>query len=367
VKVHMKKNKAVLFIMVFLIFLLGLSVPLGYPTTGAEQTERKWEDGKRLFLKANIAISEERFSDAHALAEKLIHEHAGDYQIGLYLHLYAHTFYLVDEDFREGQLRPTPPQMQTRIERMKAKRNKTVRELVKLVMVGNGLGGSFCMEYLREILQRFPESIWTDWAEWVLINEMVYRPQEKYLDKGPEERTSLLIRDLYQSSKKFISQHPKSYMLPCLLEATASWTCWGYKVLDKIKKREVKRICYRVLNEYPTAEYHCARAREILRDLLGSDYSELEGCSKEKDRIITLFYCHSPQTHAYKEYTTEYFRVKDEAKAETPKETNKAGLPADRGLSSAAYFMLIMAAAAGGVVALVVAAMLRKKAGGNRK
>ena len=141
------------------------------------------QQGQRVFLQANIAISEGRFQDAHALAEKLIEQYAGDCQIGLYLHLYVHSFYLLDDDFRKGMLHPTPTGMQARIDAMKAKSDKREIDLVKLVMVANGLDGGFGIEYLEELLEHFPESVWRDWAEWMLIREAEYRPNEKYQDR----------------------------------------------------------------------------------------------------------------------------------------------------------------------------------------
>ena len=350
-KVHMKNKRAIVWTIVFLISVVGLSVPLGYTTIGAEQEDSKIEDGKRLFVKANIAISEERFADAHALADKLISNHAGDYQIGVYLHLYAHTFYLLDEDFRQGQLHPTPTEMQGRIDAMKAKSDKREIDLVKLVMVANGLDGGFGIEYLEEILKKFPESIWSDWAEM----ELGVAKGPRGVRSGTEEYRAK-YRALYNFGKNFMVAHPRTYLMPRLLTATASW---GYLSGETKIRQEAVRMCHRVLSEYPSADYQCARARETLRDLLGSEYKESEGCSKEKDRIITLFYCHSPKLHEYKEYTKEYLREMKKGKARTPRENIRPSSEADGGLS-------VMGVVVGGIgvaiaAGIVLVVLLRKK------
>ncbi len=302
----MDKKKLVL-IMMFLMLPFA-QTSFVQNVARARSDGKKANDGKKLFLDANIALSENRFADAHAIAEKLIRDYAGDYQISLYLSLYVHTLYCLDEDFQEGMLRPTPSGIQDRIKVLKAKRDKNVIDLVKLVMVGNGPGGGFSIEYLEEVLQKFPDSIWRDWAEWMLIQEKEYRPREKYQDKSPEERSKLLMRDLYKVGKKFIGEHSDSYMLPKLLKATAGWGHWCDALVDALvdasAKDEAVRMCDRVLKDYPSAEYHCARAREILRELLGEKYKEPEGCSEEQDRIITRFYCHGPDE--YKRCVREY-------------------------------------------------------------
>lgn len=333
-----------------------------HEVSGADRDEKKTEEGKKLFLDANIALSEERFADAHAVAEELVREHAGDYQIGLYLHLYAHTFYLLDEDFRKGGLRPTPPGMRARIEAMKAKPDKSVIDLVKLAMVGDGPGGGFCIEYLEEILHKFPESVWADWAEielWVARRWGAVR-------SDTEERKQR-YRGFYNFGKAFISEHPNSYLMPRLLKATAIWGCmWG----NVRAKEEGMRMLQRVLHEFPSADYYCARARRKLRELLGDDYQEMDGCSEEGDRTITAFYCHSPQMEEYRKYVQEYLATREGMEAGIGKEveTEMAGaqgaLPSDTDLAPLAY-VLIMAAIAIGIGGLIL--LLKKPASSCRK
>ena len=282
----------------------------------------KISEAKQLFINANLALSEKRFVDAYGIAERLIRDYADDYQISLCLRLYANTFYFLDEDFQKGMLRPTPPGIQKRINELKTKEDKTVIDLVKLTWIGNGPGGDFSIEYLEEILDKFSSSVWAEWAVWMLIQEREYRPREKYQDKSPEERSKLLMRDLYVAGKKFIEEHPDSYMLPRLLQATARWGHRADELQDAAAKEEAVKMCYRILRNYPTADYDCAEARRTLRDLLGNSYKEILGCSEETDRIITQFYCLSPDPTEHKKCTKKYIQMIEQEQSET-----KPGLP----------------------------------------
>jgi len=251
----------------------------------------------------------------------------------------------LDEDFQKGMLRPTPPGIQTRIEQLKAKADKTVIDLVTLSWIGNGPGGDFSTEYMKEILDKFSTSVWAEWAEWMLIQEREYRPREKYQDKSPDERSKLLMRDLYIAGKKFIRDHPDSYLLPKILQATARW---AYSSGDTTAKEESVQMCRRVLNDYPNAEYACAEARRTLRDLQGDNYKETPGCSKETDRIITQFYCLSPDLAEHKKYTALYVKITEQGQAET-----RPGLPT---LS----YVLVPPAVAIAIVGLIL--LLKKSA-----
>ena len=349
----MKREK---FILTCMIFGLGcVIIPRTQAVAQVQYDYNKSNEARKLFLEANIALSEKRFTDAHTIAKRLIQDYAGDYQIGLYLRLYTNTFYFLDEDFQKGVLRPTPPGIQARIEAMKAKSDKTVIDLVKLAMLADGLGGSVSVEYLEEILQKFADSIWRDWAEWMLIQEREYRPREKYQDKSPEERSKLLMRDLYNAGKKFMDDHPNSYMLPKLLKATADWGHWGDALLDAAAKQEAVGMCYRVLRNYPTAEYDCAEARRTLRELLGNNYKEIPGCSEEGDRIITQFYCISPEPAKQKKYTALYVKMIEKEEAET-----KPGLPV---LS----YVLITSVVGIVIAGLALTLLLKKKASSRGK
>ena len=198
----MKKEAHFVVCIVFVLACTAISNTEGTAEQALDENRRS--AAKRLFLQANLALSEQRFTDAHAIAERLIRHYAGDYQIGLYLRLYANTFYFLDEDFQKGMLQPTPPGIRKTTEALKAKTNKGVIDLVTLAWVGNGPGGNFSVEYLEEILKKFPDSVWVDWAEWMLIQEREYRPREKYQDKSPEERSKLLMKDLYIAAKKSV-------------------------------------------------------------------------------------------------------------------------------------------------------------------
>lgn len=304
----------------FVCFVAVLSFTVINYTQGASEGilgQDKISEAKQLFINANLALSEKRFVDAYGIAERLIRDYAGDYHIGLYLRLYANTFYFLDKDFQKGMLRPTPPGIQKRINELKTKEDKTVIDLVKLTWIGNGPCGDFSIEYLEEILDKFSSSVWAEWAEWMLIQEREYRPREKYQDKSPEKRSKLLMRDLYVAGKKFIKEHPDSYMLPRLLQATARWGHRADELQDAAAKEEAVQMCYRVLRNYPTADYDCAEARRTLRDLLGNSYKEILGCSEEADRIITQFYCLSPDPTEHKNCTKEYIRMIEELEGET--------------------------------------------------
>lgn len=311
------------------------------------------EEGKRLFLSANVALSEKRYADAHRIAEELIRRYAGDCQIGLYLRLYANTFYFMDENFQKGMSRPIPPGIQARIEALKAKGNKTVVDLAALAWVGNGPGGDFSLEYIQEILDKYPNSIWADWAEWMLTQEREYRPREKYQDKRPEERLQLLMKDLYEAGKEFIQAHPTNYMIPSALVAVASWGYDSGELADPIRREEAISMCNRVLNEYPSAEYRCAEARRTLRNILGQDYKEQPGCSEETDRIITQFYCVSPELDRQKKYTTEY----------AAKIVAQANSRAEDAWPLVAYILIVGALAA---VATATSLLVRKKSRGSK-
>jgi hypothetical protein len=360
-----KKMKSERFVFVFcmavVICWIDVNYIQGVPYAGLDQD--KANEAKKLFMETNIALSEQRYDDAHSIAEKLITNYAGDYQIDLYLHFYVHTFYFLDEDFQKGMLHPTPPGMQNRINELKTKQNKTVIDLVKLVWVGNGTGGNFSTEYLQEILNKFPGSVWRDWAEWMLIQETEYRPREKYQDKSPEERSKLIMRDLYYAGKKFINDHPDSYMLPRLLKATAGWACSSGNTTTK---EEAVQMCRRVLKDYPNAEYACARARQMLRELLGNEYKEPAGRTAEQDRRITLFYCQKPEISEYKKNTAKYVQMIEETQAETGKEGTKPISPVTTGtgLPAAAYAVIVIVIIIVGVGSIL---LLKKKASSRSK
>jgi hypothetical protein len=268
--------------------------------------------GRELFLAGNLAISEGRFKDGHEIAERLIREHAGDYQIGLYLHFYAHTFYLVDEDFQKEMLRPRPQGIQERVAALKTKDNKSVLDLVKLAWVADQESWHLGSEYLEEILEKHGESIWRDWAEFEL--GVAKRSKRSGAVRSGTEEHRAKYRELYSFAEGFIKEHPNSYLTPRVLKAGAGWACLSD---DAAAKKEAVKMCKRVLREYPSAEYHCARARRKLRRLLGNTYEEADGCSEERDRIITLFYCHTPQLEDYKKFTTEYVAVRAELEEQT--------------------------------------------------
>ncbi len=109
----MKKDSVVFFCVVILFSYAIINHAQGASEGSLGQD--KISEAKKLFLKGNVALSEKRFADAHAIAKELISYHADDPQIWLYMHFYIHTFYFLDDDFRKGMLRPTPPGIQKRI------------------------------------------------------------------------------------------------------------------------------------------------------------------------------------------------------------------------------------------------------------
>ncbi len=118
---------------VFVLLNLGFTQigwGAAYTLRGAD--EGKAKEGRRLFLDASIALGEGRFGDAYVIAEKLVAEHVGDCQSGLYLRLYANAFYLLDEEYREGGVRPVdtplPEGIRTRIETLMGKQDSGGRQ-----------------------------------------------------------------------------------------------------------------------------------------------------------------------------------------------------------------------------------------------
>ena len=348
-------------------------------TIGIERNERKMEDGRRLFLDVSIALSEERFADAHAMAGTLIRDYAGDYQIRGYLHLYEYTFALVHEEYRTGGVPPVdspPPKWLTNeVEAIMAKREKGVLDLIKLVVVGDKriCGNNFPANYLEEIVRRFPQSPWAEWAAWVLIAEREYRPKEKYLDKRYEERTRLLARDMYNAGKKFVEEHPDSHMVPGILHMMSAKRLVISQ--DDASKEEAIRLSRRILEEYPTHECACASARFRLRRLLGENYEEEEGCSEKQDRNISRLYGHTGDLDEYKRHVGQYLSTKKELEAQTQeqallkhgtdteKKNSKTSLPEDRSRSPAAYILLAMLVVVG---AAGVTLLLKKKTSSSK-
>jgi len=330
--------------------LLACAIVVSYcaSMSSARGSSRVSEEGKRLFLTANVGLCEKRYADAHRIAEELIRSYAGDCQMGLYLRLYGITFYLLDEDFQQGILRPTPPGILRRIQNLKAKRDKSAMDLGILVWVGNGPGGGLAGEYVQEILDKHPDSQLADWAKWIQIQVREYRLREKYQDKSPQEKLKLVMRDLYEAGKHFIQAHPNNYMIPSALVAVASWGYDSGELADPTARAEAISMCHRVLNEYPSAEYRCAEARRTLRNILGQDYKEKPGCSEEADRIITQFYCVSPELDRRKKYTTQYADI-------VVAEANRKG---EDGWPLVAYILIVGAL---GVVATAGTMVLRKK------
>lgn len=340
----------------------------------AGSKESRIREGKKLFLEANIAIRDERFADAHRIAEELIRDHADDYKICHYLGLYKYTFFLVQEEYREGGIPPVdspPPRwLKNKVEAMMAKRDKSVLDLVKLVAVGDKriCGENFPINYLEEIVGRFPESPWADWAEWLLIQEKEYRPREKYQGMRPEEKFKLLARDMYDAGKKFVEEHPDSHMVPSRLHVMAT----DRLVIsdDEAAKEEAIKISRRILEEYPTDDNHCAIARLRLRRLLGDGYKEEEGCSEKQDRIITDFYNRKFELDDYKRSVRRYLSIKKGVEAQTEKEgakprkaekeTAKPSL-----LGGTAAYVAIAAVIGVGIVALIL--LLKKKASTRNK
>jgi hypothetical protein len=366
-------------IVAYILFVLGVANGVFVQhVAGRVSGEKQYKDGRKLFLDVSIALAEERFDDAHVMAERLICDYANDYQIRTYLGLYGDTFFLAHKEYREA---PTPPVdspppkwLKDEVEAMSAKPNKDVLDLVKLVAVGDEqiCGQDFPVKYLEEIVHRFPESPWAEWAEWLVIENTAYRPGEKYQDKSPQERYRLLARDMYEAGSKFVEEHPDSHMTPGRLHVMA--TDLGEISDEDSAKQEAIRLTRRILEEYPTSETHCASARLRLRQLLGEDYTEEEGCSEERDRIISRFYSHMFDLRRYKRDVTQYLSIKQEMEGEKlgagsigpAMEANSVepDLPPAAGLSSAAYMLI---AAAGGLVLLGLILLLKKKASGAGK
>ena len=159
----MKKDSVVFFCVIILFSYAIINHAQGASEGSLGQD--KISEAKKLFLKGNVALLEKRFSNAHMIAKRLLLEYAEDPQIWLYMHFYIHTFYFLDDDFRNGMLRPTPPGIQKRIDELKAKENKTVIDLVTLAWVVDYEAGDFSSTYLEQIIQKFPNSAWADWAE----------------------------------------------------------------------------------------------------------------------------------------------------------------------------------------------------------
>jgi len=330
----------------------------------ARSDEKEFEDGRKLFLDVSIALSEERFEDAYAMAERLIRDYASDYQIRQYLSLYADTFFLSHEEHRKGGIPPfdsPPPQwLKTEVEAMMSKPDKSLLDLVKLVSVADKriCGENFPVSYLEEIISRFPESTWVDWAEWILIQKKEYRPRDKYRDKSYKERRKLLARDMYNARKKFIQEHSNSHMVPGLLHVMAD-DCLIISN-DEAAKQEAIKISRKILKEYPSDEYHCAISRLRSRKLLGNLYEENGEFTEKEDRVISRFYSRKFYLPEYKSSVRQYLSVKKDLEAQTEKASEKPALLEDRGLSATAYLLLSMTAIAG--VAVVIVLLVRKKA-----
>jgi len=357
----MQRKRYISLYRIFLSVLIYLT--LVGNTAIAASSESKIRQGKKLLLETNMAIIEERFTDAHRLAEKLIREHADDYQIREYLHLYGFAFALDHEEYRTGGIPPfdsPPPQwLKTEVEAMMAKPDKGVLDLVKLVGIADKrvCGKDFPVKYLEEIVQRFPKSPWAEWAEWLLIEKREYRPREKYREKPTKERYKLLARDIYNASKKFIQEHPNSHMVPGRLHVMAG-DCLIISN-DEAAKQEAINLSRKILKEYSTAERLCASARFRLRRILGQDYKEQNGWSPKRDRILIGFYSHKCDIVEHKRNVAAFLSVKKDLEAQTEKESAKPALLADRGLPSTAYFLSVAAV----VIALTsVILLLRKKA-----
>jgi len=340
----MKKKR---FILVYVVVALCYA---GINHVQKNHAQNKISEAKKLFLEANLSLSEKRFADSHGIAEKLITDYAGDYQISLYLRLYANTFYFLDEDFQKGMLRPTPPGIQKRIEELKAKKDKTVIDLVTLAWIANGPGGDFSTEYLEGIIKRFPNSVWADWAETEL--EFAKIPGRGTIT---EERSAAF----YEFCTNFMKTHPNTHLTPRLLCITANSRRRMSE--DKMAKDEAVRTCHRILQDYPDAEYECAEARRILRELLGDNYKEAPGCSAERDRIITQFYCVSPEPDKQQKWTTRYIQMKEESQTEQEKESAKSDSPVatGTGLPAAAYAAITIVAVTLGAGLIL---LLKKKA-----
>lgn len=87
---------------------------------------KKSDQAKILFSEVQLSIFEKNYDQAYSLAEKLIRENAGDYQIRIYLDKYSWAFYYLDKDFQRGQYRPEPEGIKKRI---KAMENKAFKQI----------------------------------------------------------------------------------------------------------------------------------------------------------------------------------------------------------------------------------------------
>jgi len=336
---------------VFVLLNLGFTQigwGAAYTLRGAD--EGKAKEGRRLFLDASIALGEGRFGDAYVIAEKLVAEHVGDCQSGLYLRLYANAFYLLDEEYREGGVRPVdtplPEGIRTRIETLMGKQDKTLMDLVKLTAVGDKriCGKDYRVRYLKEILDRFPDSVWAEWGAMELGMAQIFLSRDETMLREHYAR-------LYNFGKNFLAEHPDSYLTPRLLRAMANWRLQVSS--DEAAKGEVIEMCNRILCDYPSAEYYCARARLRLRMILGEDYDE--GSNKDADLATAYLYTCRPFLEEYKERTRRYLREVGEGEIEVRTE-----LPPDTKWRSAVY-VVIPAAIGIGAVVLGVIFLLRKK------
>jgi len=295
------------FTFIFMLFVIGcFNITYVQKVVGGRTALDKINDAKKLFLQGNIALSEKRFADAHMIAKRLLLEYAEDPQIWLYMHFYIHTFYFLDDDFRKSMLRPTPPGIQKRIDELRAKENKNVIDLVTLAWVADYEAGDFNSTYLEQIIQKFHNSVWADWAETELAFANI--PGRGTVT---EERSAAF----YNFCTKFMKTHPDTHLMPRLLSIAAG--ARQRMSQDKQAKNEATRMYQRILDNYPSAEYCCADARRELRRLLGESYKDPPGCSEENDRIITQFYCVLPDLGEYKKYTTEYVKMIEQRRAET--------------------------------------------------
>jgi len=338
---------------------IGSGVDSGSAVGGQSKAER----GKLLFVQASRCICEGRFDDAYALAEKLVEGHGGDYQIGLYLRLYAHTFYFLDEECREGLPHPDlplPEGIRTRIETLMSKQDKSVMDLVKLAAVGDKrvCGEDYYVRYLREIVERFPESVWWEWAAMELRKEEIFASRN-------EESLKEHYTELYNFGKGFLARHPQSYLTPRLLRAMASWRL---QADGQEARAEAIENCRKILRDYASAEYYCALARIILRRLLGDDYSE--GSSEEADLAILDFYCHQPLITEYKKYTQDYLRIKqaqvgkvgafEDFSDETERGSERS---ADEGARRRRYLPWLVMAGLGVVVGVIILVLSARRRG----
>ena len=297
-------KKTFVLIMIFATLIFGKSTFVKH-SLGSNFNDKKMKNSRELYLQANIALSEKKFAEAYKMAQTLVLENAEDPQIWLYMHFYVHTFYFLDEDFQKGMLRPTPSGIQRRIDELKTKEDKNIIDLVTLAWVVDAEKG-FSSEYLGEIIEKFPGSAWEDWAQ----TELAF---EKIPGKGTTTKERAI--EFYKFGVDFMKNHPETHLMPRLLSITAS-ARYGM-TQDKKVRDEVIKMYQRILDNYPSAEYCCANARRKLRRLLGESFKEIPGYSEEQDRIITQFYCVSPDLAEYTKYTTEYVENIMQGQAET--------------------------------------------------